>query len=431
MGRSTAELAQVVASMESEPLRRLGISAKREGDKIEIEFRDRNQRLQRVTATGATEMRMALLGVFDTKFSGAVDKLGNSFFGKASTVKDNLTQAAAAFGAGLIPAANAFMDRVNARLGELAAGGQLDKIGKRVGEAIMGAIDWVVAAVKVFGEIRNELKDQPTAIGDILRQAIGSGGTLAGQLLFEYLKAGTQIFVGIGKVLAGAFMEDILKLPFLQGTRLKMASSGMAGLSKSEQMALMGSNMDAPGENTPAWGHKLYDNEYVAMLNKLFSGQLGPDVEARIAAGGRGRYIKEGADQALAALPNALASVQAAAAAEYAKLVGTLNQATGGNVGDRIEAQRKIDSEQAYADTLRLYTFKRARTVTDSTGVHNVDETYKRLGPAAGPNVGDQRAGGIVINVERMVIDAQHRVQVMRDVVRQAIAPKAAAAGAL
>lgn len=134
MGSDVESIAMAVASLESEPLKRLGIRLQTLGDQFTFTFKDRGGKDVKLFAKGAEEARKTLTKVFDKKFEGSVTKLSQSLFGLISTLKDVGTATLAAFGAKFEEPLKKLVEQLTKSLGNLANSPFLDKLAKRVGE---------------------------------------------------------------------------------------------------------------------------------------------------------------------------------------------------------------------------------------------------------------------------------------------------------
>jgi hypothetical protein len=239
MGRQVSELASVVASLETEPLRRLGIGVAREGDHVELTFRDKMGRLQKIVADGAMESRQALLKVFDIKFTGATDKLGGSWKGIVSTMGDTIKAAFASFGKGLLPAAKKFITFLSEGLGSLIESGKIEEIGRRAGAWLLDAVNKVIAGVMVIPQaaeaFSQTLAEAPGKMGELLGQVLTAAASIFVNTVVESWIASANMFKGIGKILAAAFMEEILQLPLMGNFRQSKTEDILNGMTPDER----------------------------------------------------------------------------------------------------------------------------------------------------------------------------------------------------
>ena len=111
MNMPLRDAAAMIASMETEPLRRLGIEIKRSGESASIVFRDKVGRELKRTETGIMNIRRALLETFGMKFGGILGKASGTQAGLFSTLKDSVTELFAAVGDELAPTVKAVLGK--------------------------------------------------------------------------------------------------------------------------------------------------------------------------------------------------------------------------------------------------------------------------------------------------------------------------------
>ena len=104
MGRNIRDVAAAVISLETEPLRRLGIQLSRVGDTATFVFRDRmGKEITKVAKGSFVDLQTALLDIFDVKFKGGMERFSKAWRGMWSNVLDAAAEAANAIGeAGLL-----------------------------------------------------------------------------------------------------------------------------------------------------------------------------------------------------------------------------------------------------------------------------------------------------------------------------------------
>ena len=130
--RGVSDFVGLLAGMETEPLRRIGISLKRDADSFEFTFRDKMQTVRKVTATSMEGAREALLGIFDVKYGGGMAKFASTWKGVTSTLMDNIKIGMAQIGEGMLPAAKAFFGHLNTTIGGWMESGKLEAFGAKL-----------------------------------------------------------------------------------------------------------------------------------------------------------------------------------------------------------------------------------------------------------------------------------------------------------
>ena len=216
-GRDMADIVAAVAGLESEPLRRLGITLKNSlgsGGKAVFSFLDKSGKTVELVADTFADARKKLLETFDIRFGGSLSGLSASLFGIVSTVKGNLGAAAAAFGNGLLGPAKEFLLIMNKALVGLRETGALAAVGKFFGDAatkLLGAfksgedlgpklfagVANVVAGFKSAGTFIEASAENVKKIVSSAFETIKDNGffATAGTVLLEAAKGAALIFV--------------------------------------------------------------------------------------------------------------------------------------------------------------------------------------------------------------------------------------------
>ena len=89
MGKDIVEVSQAVASMELEPLRKMGLEIRRVQDKGVITFMDRMGKKVKVVGNSVDELRQQLMKAFNVKFGGFLGKASKTGVGLWSTLVGN------------------------------------------------------------------------------------------------------------------------------------------------------------------------------------------------------------------------------------------------------------------------------------------------------------------------------------------------------
>lgn len=214
MGRSVADTAALVAGLEAEPLRRLGIQLKSESGKFTFQFRDRMGELKKIAADGAEAARGTLLGIFQTKFGGATGRLAGTLKGMTSTLQDNIKEALAQFGEGASPAFKRILGTATLDLRELIDSGKLEEMGKKFGEFVEQAFlfvrDVIKEIPKVAKDLQEKFKNAPEQFAESMTKIMGTAGKILVDTVVGLLSASSDIFAGIGKVIAGGLLQVLI-----------------------------------------------------------------------------------------------------------------------------------------------------------------------------------------------------------------------------
>ena len=207
------DLVSIVAGMETEPLRRIGISLKRESGKFEFVYRDRMQRVKQITARGIDDARKALLSIFEVKYGGGMSRFAAAWKGLLSTLMGNIRLALARFGDGMMPAAKRFVDGVNAKLTKLIASGRLEKLGATIGKKVEDAFTFAQSVFEYGKLVLDSLKSSPEDMGAGMRIVMTSSARILATSFLEYLRGMYGVFAGMGKAMSAAFLESLMDLP--------------------------------------------------------------------------------------------------------------------------------------------------------------------------------------------------------------------------
>jgi len=115
LGKSLDQMIEAVADAsvgEFERLKEFGIKAKSEGDNVAFTF----QGVTTTVAKNSQEIQNYLLDIGNTNFAGSIERQANTFNGKLSTLKDNLTNAFASIGEVIIDYINPLFNKLNSIL---------------------------------------------------------------------------------------------------------------------------------------------------------------------------------------------------------------------------------------------------------------------------------------------------------------------------
>ena len=86
MGRDVRHVALALGSMETRPLRRLGINAQKMGEKFKFAFQDKTGKAIEVTAKGLENARRKVLEILNIKFGGGLEEMAKTWTGATSTL---------------------------------------------------------------------------------------------------------------------------------------------------------------------------------------------------------------------------------------------------------------------------------------------------------------------------------------------------------
>lgn len=155
MGRNILDVASAVRSLETEPIRNLGISLKRSGEQFVFEYKDALGRANEVTATGFASAQQTLLDILGSRFEGGLEKMSSSLGGKLSTMFGNIKAGLADFGDGFLSNIKSYIDSINEGINKLRDSGDLQAAGEAVGiflDSVVGRLEDVINKGKVLYE---------------------------------------------------------------------------------------------------------------------------------------------------------------------------------------------------------------------------------------------------------------------------------------
>lgn len=186
MGRDIQDVVMAVASIETEPLRRLGIELSRTGDTATLVFRDKMGKEINRTVKGIGNIRSAIIDAFETKFGGGLEEASQTLEGLVSTLRGNLQVAFAAVGDRILPSLkNAIRDLNDALTKMSAAGGVLS----RVGDKLRGVIDRIVGVASgASGGDFSGLRQLVADWANLLLNALVEGGIFIAKQIKEAIK---------------------------------------------------------------------------------------------------------------------------------------------------------------------------------------------------------------------------------------------------
>jgi hypothetical protein len=224
MNRNIQDVATAVISMETEPLRRLGIGLSRNADDFVFTFKNKMGEAVKVTANSFEEAQQAVLDIFQEKFSGGVSKMAETWEGLKSTLGGVRDLFFAELGDGFMPQAKQIVKDIIELLEAGIDSGKIEEIGEQIGQWIEKVRD---DAIRVLSEIRSldDLKIVFDEIGKWLLEKLQEGGQKAAAFLAEKAP-------GIGAAIGDAAKDSLLgffKGEIREGTAELMASKSMFG----------------------------------------------------------------------------------------------------------------------------------------------------------------------------------------------------------
>lgn len=245
MKRPIEDVARIFGSLETEPLRALGIETKRAGEEFVFTFRDRMGEVRTVAAQTRDDAKRALIEIFDVKFAGGIQNLANKLEGLASTFRGNLKLAFAETGEGLLPVVKRVFADLDAEVNKLRESGAFKDLGVRLGEGLSSALDRFLAALaaipRLFAGLKGLFEDDAQKAKDILAKGVGTIAAVFVDVLLEALLGSIDVFVAIARIVANAFGETFLALPGAGPLRRRAAKQVVGEASEADLNRLTGS----------------------------------------------------------------------------------------------------------------------------------------------------------------------------------------------
>lgn len=170
LGKSLDQMIEAVADAsvgEFERLKEFGIKAKSQGENVAFTF----QGITTTVGKNADEISAFLQGIGNVNFAGSIERQANTFKGRLSTLKDNISQAFAGVGEILIQYITPFFEKIN-------------------------------GLIKRFQDLSPETKKWIVILGGVAA-AIGPILALSGLILPALLTGFTLLISPIGLIIAG------------------------------------------------------------------------------------------------------------------------------------------------------------------------------------------------------------------------------------
>lgn len=133
-GRQVTDVASAIVGMEAEPLRRLGIQAKKTGEQFQFTFRNTLGKEVTTWARGLSEARTALTGILAGKYSGALGEMSRSWEGRLSTFRGLVWAGWATLWSGLRDRLSPILGKINEKLEQLLKSGALQRWGESMAQ---------------------------------------------------------------------------------------------------------------------------------------------------------------------------------------------------------------------------------------------------------------------------------------------------------
>jgi len=200
MGRNILDVASAVRSMETEPLRNLGIMLKKDGDKFLFEYKDKMGKARSISATGFAEGQQALLDIMGSRFEGGLQKMSQTFSGLWSTMVGNLKASLADFGEQYLPTVKKGVESVINALNGLRDSGKLKEWGQAVNNELKAVASHVA---DLFAFIKTEGRSGVASmLGDVGTLLLGHAKNAAQAAMVAMAQALPKLGTALGKYVA-------------------------------------------------------------------------------------------------------------------------------------------------------------------------------------------------------------------------------------
>lgn len=311
------ELAQNLAIMQMRGLKKFGITLESGAGSSEeatvIKYRDRMGRIRKIVAKDSEEARKDLLKIFQMKFGG--DFNTNTLSGLKAVFGNLVEQSFAHVGDAMLPAAKEFFKAMNAEMKTFIESGTAEAWGKKAGAWMTAAVDKIIAGWQtmqtISGQIRDNWNKAGGGIGGIISTAITGGISFLLTTMFRTLGASMDIWMGIGKILGAAIMEQVLQMPAMGWERERQAKENYE-------------KMDLPALR------RLFPEIKTTNVSKEWIGRWAnslPDKQARLATAGAGDYLTNAVRGMGTIAPELMTGMQADMAAYRAEMDAALVKA--------------------------------------------------------------------------------------------------------
>lgn len=423
--RPLVDLVSVLASLETEPLRRIGIELKRAGGSFEFTFRDKMQKVKSITAKGIDDARKALLSIFDVKYKRGMARFAEAWKGLVSTLQGNVKLAFANFGEGLMPAAKDFTDQINERLSKMTETGTFKEWGAAAAVKITKAFDFVRAVVErtinIWGDI---MKFGPKQMKNSVAAIFSGAAKIFMVGLVNGVSGISGVFVGLARLMAGVFGDQILSivqdLPLGDKLIRKMAERKLSSVgAEGGQEIVKDLGFNSAAELSRAMRQK---------------GPAGTNINRRIVTSGGTRAFTEGIEGARTAIPESFEKTKREVARilrdEIGPSIGTQFGTGGASVEERFEAFQSARRQRiAEREVPKTELITGRKSTIDSAGRESFIQEKTAEVEAGKFEVGQTTASGFtIIKVEKLTVKANDLTKLQNELVMKGKTPALASA---
>lgn len=163
-GKELMQYVEAVADAmtgENERLKELGITAKKNGNRIMYEYQVNGKTIRKVAnANNRAMIQDTLQAIWNQKYGGAMDKLSKSWGGMTSNLGDQWTRfKLMVMNSGAFEWLKGKLGELLAKIDEMANNGELQKLAEQIGSKLVNGLKWAWEAGKTFLQFMRELKE--------------------------------------------------------------------------------------------------------------------------------------------------------------------------------------------------------------------------------------------------------------------------------
>lgn len=212
LNRNILEVASAVKSMETEPLRNLGIIMAQESGRFVFNFQNAIGQMVKLAVEGRQKAQQALLGIFETKFGGGIERMSLTYSGLVSTLQGAVQALRAEFGAGILDQVKLtikdLIDGSEALMGNARKAGEF--LGQKLADARVELLAGFDVALKVAEQIGKAMS-QPGGVGTVILQAMKLGVQLLAEGIYLAFKSSIALWKTIGTILGQGVLDAIYR----------------------------------------------------------------------------------------------------------------------------------------------------------------------------------------------------------------------------
>lgn len=233
LNKNILDVASAVKSLETEPLRNLGIQLQKAGNNFTFNYKSKMGIDVEVNADSFEEAQQKVLTIFEDKFGGSVDRAAATFEGKMSTLKDAWKQFSGSFGAGFLDEAKDIVQDIIDLLNNNRPAAE--KFGEALGDKLREAYDYVK-------KIKEQIDQSGKSTEEVFSAAMRASAKVLLNAIAAGLKASLEIWKLVGKTIFAAFKEELLKIDI----------PGLGGFGGENRKAWAGYNASQMDDETAA-----------------------------------------------------------------------------------------------------------------------------------------------------------------------------------